>query len=269
MHRIRTQFIQDPLTAALCPAPSCTAISHLSCLSRRFLEEEASSSRSKGASDIIPRGGTCQSCGTYTLWGDVIRGCYRRREGGATVEADPEELENDTGRVFGDEAHAGSAQRPSRSSSPLRKTQRGDGKGIPRTIRTPKPKRTMSTLAPGLSSDEGEHFDLDAISSCDEEDTSDDDRPPWLSERLPIPTSLGGRMLARVGDDPVSFRSSASAAAHNCFPDTPPSGSKCRRRQALPMAASFRPCCIRASKVHLRVSRPLLILTVRFVRTHQ
>ena len=27
---------------------------------------------------MVPRGGDCKSCKEYTLWGDVIRGCYRR-----------------------------------------------------------------------------------------------------------------------------------------------------------------------------------------------
>ena len=59
------------------------AVSHLSCLSRQFLAHEVAST-----SDIIPRGGQCDTCNTYILWGDIIRGCYRRREGGATPEAD-------------------------------------------------------------------------------------------------------------------------------------------------------------------------------------
>lgn len=27
---------------------------------------------------MFPRGGVCNSCGTYTLWGDIIKGCFRR-----------------------------------------------------------------------------------------------------------------------------------------------------------------------------------------------
>lgn len=30
---------------------------------------------------MIPRGGACPSCGEWTLWGDLIRGCYRRKTG--------------------------------------------------------------------------------------------------------------------------------------------------------------------------------------------
>ena len=30
---------------------------------------------------MVPRGGHCKSCKEYTLWGDVIRGCYRRMRG--------------------------------------------------------------------------------------------------------------------------------------------------------------------------------------------
>ncbi|EPT01956.1 hypothetical protein FOMPIDRAFT_1119107, partial [Fomitopsis schrenkii] len=66
----------DPLNVALCPTPSCTATSHLSCLCSDFLKHEHASSEGPA---IIPRGGECQSCQTYVLWGDVVRGCYRRR----------------------------------------------------------------------------------------------------------------------------------------------------------------------------------------------
>ncbi|KAF8972892.1 hypothetical protein BDZ97DRAFT_1649124, partial [Flammula alnicola] len=62
----------DPLSTTLCPSTGCVAVSHLKCLSEKFLSEEP------GRTAMIPRGGHCQSCGNYTLWGDVVRGCYRR-----------------------------------------------------------------------------------------------------------------------------------------------------------------------------------------------
>lgn len=30
---------------------------------------------------MVPRGGTCPGCGKWTLWGDLVRGCYRRKAG--------------------------------------------------------------------------------------------------------------------------------------------------------------------------------------------
>jgi structure-specific endonuclease subunit SLX1 len=57
---------------ALCPSSCCVAVSHLTCLSQDFLKE------SSGTTEIIPRGGHCKSCHNYILWGDVVRGCYRR-----------------------------------------------------------------------------------------------------------------------------------------------------------------------------------------------
>jgi len=42
---------------------------------------------------IIPRGGTCPSCKKYTLWGDIVRGAYRRLKGGQkAVEEEANEL---------------------------------------------------------------------------------------------------------------------------------------------------------------------------------
>lgn len=89
-------LIKDPLTVAVCPNPECSGTSHLLCLSSAFLSSSDSSTTlpSSSSSTIIPRGGACPSCGEYTLWGDVIRGCYRRRAHGATVigEDDDDEV---------------------------------------------------------------------------------------------------------------------------------------------------------------------------------
>lgn len=54
-----------------CLDPYCLAVTHIKCLSQRFL----------GSSDhVIPIDGKCPACGTHVLWGDLIRkknGCYR------------------------------------------------------------------------------------------------------------------------------------------------------------------------------------------------
>lgn len=78
--RSRLTSTQDPLDIAICTAGNCTAVSHLSCLATAF---------NAGSVDtIIPRGGTCSSCGQYTTWGDIIKGVYRRKAGRAVTQED-------------------------------------------------------------------------------------------------------------------------------------------------------------------------------------
>ncbi|CAE6488225.1 unnamed protein product [Rhizoctonia solani] len=90
----------DHLRVALCPEGDCTAISHLDCLAQAFLQHPSN------PPGLIPRGGVCESCNQYTLWGDVIRGCYRRARGGLqqpTLEPDLEEENNEYDNELGDE----------------------------------------------------------------------------------------------------------------------------------------------------------------------
>ncbi|KAI0059978.1 hypothetical protein BV25DRAFT_1808303 [Artomyces pyxidatus] len=81
-------YSTDSLSAALCPSSGCTAVSHLSCLSGHFL------SGSTAETTLVPRGGECPVCRTYVLWGDVIKGCYRRHSGKAVL-SDPEDTDGD------------------------------------------------------------------------------------------------------------------------------------------------------------------------------
>ena len=46
-------------------------------------------------SELIPRGGTCRECDTYVLWGDVVRGAYRRLQA-VIPQDDNEELAQNT-----------------------------------------------------------------------------------------------------------------------------------------------------------------------------
>ncbi|KDR75326.1 hypothetical protein GALMADRAFT_545850 [Galerina marginata CBS 339.88] len=71
-HELIENYSTAPLRSALCPSSECVAVSHLDCLSRSFRNEQ------HDTTSMIPRGGRCKSCGNYTLWGDIIRGCYRR-----------------------------------------------------------------------------------------------------------------------------------------------------------------------------------------------
>jgi hypothetical protein len=145
---------------ALCPTPTCTATTHLLCLSRHFLKEEDTS--------LIPRGGVCVCCKSYVLWGEVIKGCYRRSEGIADMTNKRNEdvlgftNELDLGSEAGAELLHVSPPKCGRS----RKAMGGPAK----PKQTKGTKRKSKLLAHPAVSDEGEFFDLNAISSDDEED---------------------------------------------------------------------------------------------------
>lgn len=73
----------------LCVHNGCTSISHLRCLADKFLQGEKSTS-------MVPRGGECPGCQEWTLWGDLVRGCYRRKTGAVgAVAKEAEELSED------------------------------------------------------------------------------------------------------------------------------------------------------------------------------
>jgi len=89
----------------------CSGISHLSCLSSAFLVAPQPST-STHYSSLIPRGGSCPSCSEYVLWGDIVRGCYRRRSQGATVVSEDEDLDAEaSSSASGDNISTGAAKR--------------------------------------------------------------------------------------------------------------------------------------------------------------
>ncbi|KZT43395.1 hypothetical protein SISSUDRAFT_1040409 [Sistotremastrum suecicum HHB10207 ss-3] len=71
---------------SLCPQETCSAFTHLECLAAHFLENRADLLSLNDSSMLIPRGGPCPSCTHYILWGDVIRGMYRRKPHHGTVK---------------------------------------------------------------------------------------------------------------------------------------------------------------------------------------
>ncbi|KAH8102122.1 hypothetical protein BXZ70DRAFT_890869, partial [Cristinia sonorae] len=85
-HESITDFKKNHVAFSLCPAGNCNSVSHLTCLATQFLSSPSSSN----STSLIPRGGECVSCHTYVLWGDIVRGCYRRHKGGAVVDTEPE-----------------------------------------------------------------------------------------------------------------------------------------------------------------------------------
>ncbi len=128
------------------------SVSHLRCLAQEFLKENPSQS------DLIPRGGSCRSCSAYVLWGDIIRGCYRRQKGGVVLESEVDAEEDELSGSEMDE-----------DPQPPQGRKRG---------RKPK-----SLTVPGPA-EESEHecFDLDAISSCEESDVATQAPPPSPSK---------------------------------------------------------------------------------------
>ncbi|KAI0703046.1 hypothetical protein BC835DRAFT_1263322 [Cytidiella melzeri] len=146
----QVHVVQQPLENALCPTDKCTAVSHLACLAEAFL------GASRTSTGMIPRGGDCRSCGKFTLWGDIIRGCYRRDAGGAIVEeeeedASPEERKSILDNEASDDATEDDLQiavpnkKPSRRAKPSTGRPRGrPRKSITATTVT---KRTHHTRA--------------------------------------------------------------------------------------------------------------------------
>ncbi|KAG8830080.1 Slx4p interacting protein [Serendipita sp. 399] len=79
----------DPMSIALCSTPSCRSVSHMTCLANQFLSQESSEL-------MVPRGGQCAECRQWNLWGDIVKGAYRRKTGGITyVEIDQSSDDSD------------------------------------------------------------------------------------------------------------------------------------------------------------------------------
>ncbi|KAF7321451.1 Structure-specific endonuclease subunit SLX1 [Mycena kentingensis (nom. inval.)] len=149
-------YTADALSTGLCPAPSCSAVAHLTCLSTRFITEQAHSS-----SDILPRGGDCPVCGTYALWGDVVRGSFRRAAGGI-----PLELEDDDALFMPD--------------------SESDGEAVP----TGKPSaKKAARKRPGDNSSEGEEFDFAVAERPSSESEADAPRKRRRPRQEKLPAS--------------------------------------------------------------------------------
>ncbi|EJD51950.1 hypothetical protein AURDEDRAFT_181521 [Auricularia subglabra TFB-10046 SS5] len=160
----------DSLTLALCPGKSCTSISHLSCLANEFMSAELSRAPESTRS-ILPRGGDCPGCSQYVLWGDIVKGCYRRRVGKAVAADADAEAETD-GQI-----------------SKKRRSQKG----------TAKPDDGAQ-----------ESFNLDAVSACSEDEQPGPSGPspqlprkkrgrPPKARDAAIPGTSDTRALSPVG----------------------------------------------------------------------
>ncbi|KAF8198002.1 hypothetical protein BJ912DRAFT_1039597 [Pholiota molesta] len=146
--------IDDPLSTALCPSTGCFATSHLACLGQRFLKEETVTK------NLIPRGGNCPSCGTYTLWGDIVRGCYRRLPPAERNGPQHPDIASDDMFVTDEDSDSEATPRR-RSKSPTKRRRSSTRR---RRSRKQKGKATVT------ESSEGESFDFDNIASSSESD---------------------------------------------------------------------------------------------------
>ncbi|KAL1710386.1 hypothetical protein EV121DRAFT_192957 [Schizophyllum commune] len=178
-----TEYTSDPLTTTLCPTTGCMSTAHLMCLSQEWLAAEPDNQ------GLIPRGGHCRECKSYVLYGDIIRGSYRRAMGKAVVLEDDEdgngqeEVEEDISKEDGDlpvagpsrAVRGGSSSRGKRTPSPRKKTvTRGK-------TATASGKRAGKVAVVGNDSSEGEAFDFDVSGSSDEEDA------PTIPRAKPVP----------------------------------------------------------------------------------
>ncbi|KAJ7755749.1 hypothetical protein DFH07DRAFT_489735 [Mycena maculata] len=175
-------YSTDHLKMTLCPATGCTAVSHLSCLSEDFLASQTS------ATGMIPRGGQCRSCGGYVLWGDIVRGMYRRSAGGAILE--PEGNNDDLFLSDIDEPEA-----PPKSAK---------AKGKATATASPQPKRGRPRLVQDPESSEGEAFDFNVSSSSDSELPSPPKRGrPRKASPVALSPGPSPRKRAKVQDAPA------------------------------------------------------------------
>jgi structure-specific endonuclease subunit SLX1 len=194
-------------------------------------------------SSIIPRGGQCPSCESYILWGDIVRGIYRRR-----VAQDPAAYSSD--EEVQDEGYIATSPRKKRavkaSASPtkaskVKSTKRrvsvvaqqlesltlnkqpealNGAPAVKKKKTATKKKVTKSTTTKkgsGMaeaSSDEGEFFDLEAIST-----SSKSDSEPILTVKVKTPRCAKKQPTKRGKAHSPSTDASTSVAP---LPTLPP-----------------------------------------------
>ena len=178
-----TSHLQEPLRVALCPSGDCKAVSHLSCLATDFL-----SSDSSGSSELLPRGGNCKSCQSYVLWGDVIRGCYRRRQGGKAPQLEESDREEDSveGEAQSDDSTENLAPTKPVKPAPGKTPRARIAKDV--TVMKPpgrppkKPPRskvtTRRTAAVPKSNSGSENFDIGGFTDLDDSESEVEHPPP-------------------------------------------------------------------------------------------
>ncbi|KAF5388783.1 hypothetical protein D9757_005670 [Collybiopsis confluens] len=118
-------------------------------------------------SPMIPRGGSCPSCSNYVLWGDVVKGCYRRAAGGALSVEEEEELLD---RMYNSDNATDSTKGPDSDT------------GNHRRILSPRKRRQLEL---GSGSSDGEDFDFQEV---EDQEYSDEPKPRKRAKGRPLPT---------------------------------------------------------------------------------
>ena len=67
-------------TTLVCPKDNCQAVSHLTCLSRRFLDEEGE------PGSVVPKAGSCPQCKSTFQWIDLVKEMSLRVRGESEVK---------------------------------------------------------------------------------------------------------------------------------------------------------------------------------------
>ncbi|KAJ3864472.1 hypothetical protein EV359DRAFT_63978 [Lentinula novae-zelandiae] len=126
---------------------------------------------------MVPRGGNCPSCFDFVLWGDVVKGCYRRSAGGAvSVEEDEEALEKMYKSDSLAEDTSSHDHDPGRANNDNAKGKKRKAKRVV----SPRKKREREGCIESSTSSLGEEFDFDEV---EEERYSDDPEVVGTSRR--------------------------------------------------------------------------------------
>jgi len=135
------------------------------------------SSRSSG---LLPRGGNCKFCRSYVLWGDVIRGCYRRHQGGKAPrleESDCEEEDGIEAEAQNDDPVEDSIPTIPVVPAPVKipRTRVAIGKTVKKR---PTSKVPTKRAAPVTNNDSGgENFDIGGFTDLDDSESGVERRP--------------------------------------------------------------------------------------------
>lgn len=155
---------------------------------------------------MIPRGGECSQCHNYVLWGDIVRGCYRRANG-LHAGAAPPEIEEDPDL----------SESAMLAVSPLKKSTR-KGKGKEKVTGRAAAKRiVLGDIR--TDSEPGEFFDLDAVSSGTE---SEEEEVPLAVRRKPGRPRKASLSPARLSMEDVLARIPAPGSSKLPQPVVPP-----------------------------------------------
>lgn len=175
----------------MCPSGDCKAVSHLSCLATDFLSSDSSQS-----SGLLPRGGNCKSCRSCVLWGNVIRGCYRRHQGGKAPQLEESDREDDIeAEAQSDDSTEDSVPMipvmPVPKKASRVRTATGETAKRPRgrpPKKTPGSAKVVTKRAATVAKDdsEGENFDIGGFTDLDDSESE-------VERRLPKPTPVRKR----------------------------------------------------------------------------